>query len=110
MCVFGNWIRDSDILAVIDVEKANLWTECCGSANETDYVKAVCNEREECSVPATKNWAGAEFDPNRRKHLWVSYHCAKGPKDLPTSHYAKQVEEDAPLIISCKNFNFSDRR
>jgi hypothetical protein len=105
MCVDGKWIRDMDILAVINVEKANLWSDR-ETTDETDYVKAACDERRECTVPATASWAGAESDPGRRKHLWVRYHCAIGSKDLPTSHYAKQVEENVPLNISCKAFNF----
>jgi hypothetical protein len=108
MCVDGRWIRDKDILAVVNVEKANVWTDCCGSTDETEYVRAVCNERRECSLPATQSWAGAEFDPARRKHLWVSYHCAIGPKDLPTEHYARQAEENVPLKLSCEALN--DRR
>jgi hypothetical protein len=108
MCVSGTWIRDKDILAVVNVERANLWTDCCGSTDETDYVRAACDERRECSLPATQSWAGAEFDPARRKHLWVRYHCAIGPKDLPTEHYAQQAEENVPLKLSCEALN--DRR
>ena len=108
MCVDGRWIKDKDILAVVTVEQANVWTDCCGSTDETDYVRAACDDRRECSLPATQSWAGAQFDPARRKHLWVSYHCAIGPKDLPTERYARQAEENAPLKLSCEALN--DRR
>ena len=104
MCVSGKWISDKDILAVIKVEKANLWSDR-DTTDETDYVKAACDERRECAVPATASWAGAERDPGGRRRLWVSYHCAKGSKDLPTSHRAKQVEENLPLKLSCRDFN-----
>lgn len=106
MCVEGRWICDSDILAVITVEKARLWTDCCGSADETEYVKAACDQKAVCSAPPARSWAGAEADPARRQHLWVSYHCAIGSKDLPTSHVATQAEEDAPLRLSCKDFTY----
>ncbi len=105
MCVDGKWIRDQDILAVVTVERANVWTDCCGTTDETDYVRAACDARRECSVPATQSWAGAEADPARRKHLWVSYHCAIGAKDLPTTHRAKQAEEGVPLNLSCSDID-----
>ena len=107
MCVDGTWIRDKDILAVVNVERANLWTDCCGSTDETDYVRAACDERRECALAPTRSWAGAETDPARRKHLWVRYHCAIGAKDLPTTHYARQAEENAALTLSCNDL---DRR
>ncbi|MGO9674199.1 MAG: hypothetical protein ACLPSF_08555 [Methylocella sp.] len=106
MCVDGKWIRDKDILAVINVERANLWSDRA-TTDETDYVKAACDERQQCSLPPTANWAGVELDPKRRKHLWVSYHCAIGPKDLPTTHSARQAEENVPLELSCSDL---DRR
>jgi hypothetical protein len=104
MCVDGEWIRNNDILAVIAIEKANVWTACCGSTDETAYVRAACDDQQKCSIPPAYAWAGPDPDPTRRKHLWVSYHCALGPKDLPTSHVATQVEETAPLNLSCRNF------
>jgi hypothetical protein len=102
MCASGKWIREKDILSVIIVEKANLWAECCGSADETADVNAACGQRPGCSILPTNTWGGTDPDPNRRKHLWVRYHCAIGSKDIPTSHYAKQAEESVPLNISCK--------
>ncbi len=107
MCVDGRWIRDKDILAVVNVERANLWTDCCGSTDETDYVRAACDERRECALAPTQSWAGVETDPARRKHLWVRFHCAIGAKDLPTTHYARQAEENAALKLSCNDL---DRR
>lgn len=104
MCVSGKWISDKDILAVIKIEKASLWSDR-DTTDETDYVKAACDERGECALPATQSWAGAERDPGGRRRLWVSYHCAKGSKDLPTSHRAKQVDENLPLKLSCGDFN-----
>ena len=35
MCVDGRWIKDKDILAVVTVEQANVWTDCCGVTDET---------------------------------------------------------------------------
>jgi hypothetical protein len=104
MCVSGQWIRDKDILAFIIVEKANLWSDR-DATDETDYVKAACDGRRECALPATASWAGAERDPGGRRRLLVRYHCAKGSKDLPTSHRAKQVEENLALKLSCGDFN-----
>jgi hypothetical protein len=108
MCVDGRWIRDKDILAVVSVERANLWADCCGSTDETDYVRAACNDRRECALAPTQSWAGLETDPARRKHLWVRYHCAIGAKDLPTMHFARQAEENAALKLSCEALD--DRR
>lgn len=105
MCVSGEWIRDKDILAVITVERASLWTDCCGSTDETDYLKAACDQQPACALPATAGWAGAAPASAARRHLRVSYHCAIGGKVLPTSHFAKQAEESAPLTLSCDAFN-----
>jgi hypothetical protein len=102
MCLAGEWIRNNDILAVISIEKASLWTDCCGSTDQTDLIRTACEARQVCALPPAESWAGP--DPSTRKHLRVSYHCALGPKDLPTSHVAKQAEGGAPLTLSCRDF------
>jgi hypothetical protein len=104
MCVDRRWIRNNDILAIIAIEKANLWTDCCGATDETDYVRAACGGQPDCAIPPTQFWAGPAPDPAARRHLFVRYHCSLGPKDLPTSHVATQAEEEAPLRLSCADF------
>lgn len=104
LCIAGRWLRVSDIPAVIKIEQANLWSACCGSADETDGAKAACDGRRRCAVSTGGGVAASE--PQQRRHLRVRYHCEKGPKDLPTSHFAGQAEENAPLKLSCEAFNF----
>lgn len=104
VCAFGQWFRDKDIASVINVEQANLWANCCGSADLTTYAKTVCNERQECSIPPANGWAGKNPDQNNQKHLWVRYHCERPTGDIAVSHYTKQAEENTPLNISCKLF------
>jgi hypothetical protein len=104
MCLDGAWIRNNDIIAVLRIEKASLWTEALGAADETEYVRSACGERQSCALPPTAAWTGRDLDPTRRKQLWVRYHCGLGPKDLPTSHVATQATEDAPLLLSCRTF------
>jgi hypothetical protein len=104
ICVSGKWIGEKSISPLIDVENASLWTDCCGWTDITFYAKEVCDARRECSIPAAAGQAEKDQDPRRWRRLLVAYHCEIASKEIPTSHYAKQAEESAPLKISCKLF------
>ncbi len=104
VCVSGQWVREKSILPLISVEKASLWTDCCGWTDLTFYAKETCDGQPECAIPPANGWAAKDQDPYRWRHLKVAYHCEIGAKDVPTSHFAKQVEETVPLTISCRIF------
>lgn len=104
ICASGKWIEEKRIQALVYVDQASLWTDCCGWADLTAYANAACGGMQECWIPPSNYMAEHNLDPRTRRRLLVRYHCEKASREIPTSHYAKQVEEEETLKLSCKAF------